>query len=108
MAESSSSSIAQEDTLDETDVPGAPKKVKRDCRFKQEWRSHGMLPSKKGPTFAYCKTCNADINIASGGAYGILSCKLNCDFNCFELETPTDLLRRAKVATMEYNRSHST
>ena len=60
MAESSSSSIAQEDTLDETDVPGAPKKVKRDCRFKQEWRSHGMLPSKKGPTFAYCKTCNAD------------------------------------------------
>ena len=71
MAESSSSSIAQEDTLDETDVPGAPKKVKRDCRFKQEWRSHGMLPSKKGPTFAYCKTCNADINIASGGAYGI-------------------------------------
>ena len=65
MAESSSSSIAQEDTLDETDVPGAPKKVKRDCRFKQEWRSHGMLPSKKGPTFAYCKTCNADINIAS-------------------------------------------
>ena len=38
----------------------------------------------------------------------LLSCKLNCDFNCFELETPTDLLRRAKGATMEYNRSHST
>ena len=68
MAESSGSSVAQEDTLDKA---GAPKKLKRKYRFKQEWRSHGMFPCKKGPTFAYCKTCNADVNIASGEAHGI-------------------------------------
>lgn len=38
----------------------------------------------------------------------LLSCKLNSNIDCFELETPSDLLRNAKRATMDYNRQHST
>ena len=38
----------------------------------------------------------------------LLSCKLNSDVDCFELETPLDLLRNAKRATMDYSRQHST
>ena len=30
----------------------------------------------------------------------------NCD--CFKLDTPKELLKKAKVATMEYNRAHSS
>lgn len=36
----------------------------------------------------------------------LLSCKMNCDCPCYELDTPKELLRAAKVATMEYNRAH--
>ena len=38
----------------------------------------------------------------------LLACKMNCDCPCYELETPKELLRAAKVATMEYNRAHSS
>ena len=37
----------------------------------------------------------------------LVSCKLNSDCNCFELETPKQLLLSAKGATMEYNKAHS-
>lgn len=51
------SNITQVHTFDNIDGPGAPKKSRRDCRFKQEWH-HGMLPSKRGPNYNYCKWCN--------------------------------------------------
>lgn len=38
----------------------------------------------------------------------LLTCKMNCDCPCYELDTPKELLRAAKVATMEYNRAHSS
>lgn len=38
----------------------------------------------------------------------LLTCKINCDCSCYELDTPKELLRAAKVATMEYNRAHSS
>ena len=53
------------------DHPGAPKKAKRDCKYQQEWQSHGMLPSTRGPTFARCKCCYTDINVAQGGVNDI-------------------------------------
>ena len=62
MAESSAST---------SDRPGPSKKAKRDCRYQQDWRSHGMLPSARGPTFACCKYCNTDINVAHGGVSDI-------------------------------------
>ena len=46
-----------------SDGPGPSKKAKRECKYQQEWQSHGMLPSARGPTFARCKCCNTDINI---------------------------------------------
>ena len=62
MAESSAST---------SDRPGPSKKAKRDCRYQQDWRSHGMLPSARGPTFACCKYCNTDINVAHEGVSDI-------------------------------------
>ena len=43
-----------------SDSPGPSKKAKRECKYQQlqEWQSHGMLPSARGPTFARCKCCN--------------------------------------------------
>ena len=38
----------------------------------------------------------------------LLACKMNNDCKCYELATPDDLLRKAKSATMEYNRAHSS
>lgn len=38
----------------------------------------------------------------------LLSCKINSNCDCFELHTSLDLLRKAKRATMDYNRQHST
>lgn len=38
----------------------------------------------------------------------LVSCKLNNDQKCYELETPTELLRKARTATKEYNRAHSS
>ena len=51
MAESSSSSVTQANTFDNIYTPGAPEKLRKDCRFKQEWDIYEMLPSKRGPTF---------------------------------------------------------
>ncbi len=36
-----------------------------------------------------------------------LSCKLNSDVDCFELDTPVELIKTTKHATMDYNREHS-
>ena len=49
------------------DIPGPSKKPRRDCKYQNEWRSHGMLPSRKGPTFALCESCGMDINIGHVG-----------------------------------------
>ena len=38
----------------------------------------------------------------------LLACKMNSDCKCYYLATPSDLLRKAKSATMEYNRAHSS
>ena len=38
----------------------------------------------------------------------LVSCKLNNDKKCYELETPSELLSQACTATMEYNRAHSS
>lgn len=38
----------------------------------------------------------------------LLSCKLNNDVDCYALETPQHLLKKAKRATMDYNRQHSS
>ena len=37
----------------------------------------------------------------------LVSCKLNSNSDCYDLEMPKELLKRAKVATVEYNRTHS-
>ena len=57
-----------------SDSPGPSKKAKRECKYQQEWQSHGMLPSARGPTFARCKCCNTDINIAHGGVMSLIMC----------------------------------
>lgn len=38
----------------------------------------------------------------------LVSCKLNNDAKCYELETPNELLSRACTATMDYNKAHSS
>lgn len=38
----------------------------------------------------------------------LLSCKLNSDIECYRLEAPKELLNKAKHATMEYNRAHTS
>ena len=40
-------------------------------KYQQEWQSHGILPSRKGPGFGRCKYCSTDINIAHGGVYDV-------------------------------------
>ena len=37
----------------------------------------------------------------------LLSCKLNSSCNCYDLETPKELLEKTKGATMDYNTAHS-
>jgi len=37
----------------------------------------------------------------------LVPCKLNSNSNCYDLETLKELLKRAKVATVEYNKAHS-
>ena len=37
----------------------------------------------------------------------ILSCKLNCDSECYKLETPKELLKAAK-ASIDYNNTHKS
>ena len=37
----------------------------------------------------------------------LLACKVNNDSECFQLETPIELLRQAKVTTKEYNQAHT-
>jgi hypothetical protein len=53
--------------VDPDDIPGPPKKSKRECKYHSEWRSHDVLPSRKGSTFALCESCGVDINIGHGG-----------------------------------------
>ena len=53
--------------LPQEDIPGPPKKAKRECKYQSEWRNSGVLPSRKGPTFALCESCGVDINIGHGG-----------------------------------------
>ena len=36
----------------------------------------------------------------------ILAVKMNCSQKCYELKCPKDLLKKAKRATVEYNRQH--
>ena len=55
------SDVPQEDHL------GPVKKPKRECKYQSEWRKNGVLPSRKGPTFALCESCGVDINIGHGG-----------------------------------------
>ena len=43
------------------------KKAKRECKYLSEWRKNGVLPSRKGPTFALCEACGVDISIGHGG-----------------------------------------
>ena len=58
-------SVSEESPVATIDIP--TKKVKRECKYQNEWQSHGVLPSKKGLTFALCESCGADINIGHGG-----------------------------------------
>ena len=39
---------------------------------------------------------------------GLLSCKLNRNCDCYQLNTLKELLQTAKGATMEYNKAHSS
>ena len=52
------------------------KKPKRECKYQSEWRKNGILPSRKGPTFALCESCGVDINIGHGGLNDV---KKECD-----------------------------
>ena len=38
----------------------------------------------------------------------LMSCKINNDSVCFQLDTPTILLKEAKSATLKYNSAHSS
>lgn len=49
------------------DNPAPLKKPRRECKYQSAWRKNGVLPSKKGPTFALCESCGVDINIGHGG-----------------------------------------
>ena len=41
--------------------------LKHDCKYQQEWQSHGIIASPRGPNYARCKSCSVDINISHGG-----------------------------------------
>ena len=47
--------------------PSQPKKQRRDCKFKLEWKSFGVSTSKKGTSFAHCDICRVDFSIAHAG-----------------------------------------
>ena len=38
----------------------------------------------------------------------LVSCKLNNDQKCYELDTPSELLTKARTATKDYNKAHSS
>ena len=43
------------------------KRAKRECKYQSEWHKNGVLPSRKGSTFALCESCGIDIKIGHGG-----------------------------------------
>ena len=52
------------------DLPGPSKKVKvgkRECKYQDDWKHHGIVCSSKGKSFALCNTCGVNINISHGG-----------------------------------------
>ena len=51
-----------------TVTAGAHKKPKKAARFLSTWKlPPGIIASKKGPKFAFCKYCSADFGIGHGG-----------------------------------------
>ena len=59
--------MAQRGDLPQEDNHPPLKRVKRECKYQTELRKNGVLPSKKGSTFALCEPCGIDINIGHGG-----------------------------------------
>lgn len=51
----------------EEETAGPSKRARRECKFQHEWQSHGVFRSCRGKNFAFCKTCNVDINVSHGG-----------------------------------------
>lgn len=59
-----------------TTSEGARKKGKYSQTYRSEWEQSSnlnvwLMKIKKGDTFAYCKSCDIDINIASVGKTGL-------------------------------------
>ena len=46
-------------------------KRKRSCKWSADWIRYRMTPSKKGTSYVYCKLCQTDISITSGGVYDV-------------------------------------
>ena len=51
-----------------TATAGVQKKPKKAARFLTTWKlPPGIIASKKGPEFAFCKYCSVDFGIGHGG-----------------------------------------
>ena len=51
--------------------PRQPKRPRRDCKYKTEWKSFGVSSSRKGSTFAHCDVCRTDFSVAHAGVNDI-------------------------------------
>ena len=88
------------------DRPGPSKRSSRDCKYQQEWQSHGMLPSMKGPGFGLCKYCNTDINIAHGAVYEEIVKAVGSSRNVREFFQPLPI-ERAEVLFSNFVAEHN-
>ena len=52
-------------------IPPATKRAKRASKWKEEWKQYNMQPSKRGPTYAFCKICSSNFSVASGGIHEV-------------------------------------
>ena len=61
-----------------------------------------MLIQKELLTLSEKSVTNYRTEMEQGTLCALVSCKLNINCDCFKLDTPKELMKKAKVATMEY------
>lgn len=49
------------------EAPPPKKRLKRDCKYQNEWKACGISRSSRGTTYAHCDFCNAEFNVKHGG-----------------------------------------
>ncbi len=53
----------------EPQAGASAKKAKRTCKFQETWKTQFefVAKSSKGEEYMYCRLCNVDVSVASGG-----------------------------------------